>query len=83
MYTLLDMHQDLYSRWLHGDGAPAWAFPADVNPENNDGFGGRFWGCAYTLSRDVRLCFTNFFEFKRDERALQECLGRSGEEGQG
>ncbi len=62
MYTLLDMHQDLYSRWLHGDGAPAWAFPADVNPENNDGFGGRFWGCAYTLSRDVRACFTNFFE---------------------
>lgn len=62
MYVLLDMHQDLYSRWLRGDGAPAWAFPADVNPQNNDGFGGRFWGCAYTLSRDVRACFTNFFE---------------------
>lgn len=62
IYILLDMHQDLYSRWLHGDGAPDWAFPAGVNPENNDGFGGRFWGCAYTLSRDVRACFTNFFE---------------------
>lgn len=62
MYILLDMHQDLYSRWLHGDGAPDWSFPESVNPKNNDGFGGRFWGCAYTLSRDVRACFTNFFE---------------------
>jgi endoglycosylceramidase len=62
LYVLLDMHQDLYSRWLHGDGAPAWTFPEGVDPENNDGFGGRFWGWAYTFSGDVRACFTNFFE---------------------
>jgi endoglycosylceramidase len=61
MYVLLDMHQDLYSRWLHGDGAPAWAFPKDINPENNDSFGGRFWGLAYFFSGDIRACFTNFF----------------------
>lgn len=62
MYILLDMHQDLYSRWLHGDGAPAWAFPDSVDPENNDSFGGHFWSLAYTISSEVRACFTNFFE---------------------
>ncbi len=62
IYILLDMHQDLYSRWLHGDGAPAWTFPEGVDPENNDSFGGQFWSFAYTFSRDVRACFTNFFE---------------------
>lgn len=61
IYILLDMHQDLYSRWLHGDGAPAWTFPEGVDPENNDSFGGQFWSFAYTFSSDVRACFTNFF----------------------
>ncbi len=61
-YVVLDMHQDLYSRWLSGDGAPAWTFPAGVDPENNDGFGGRFWGMAYIFSSDVRACYTNFFQ---------------------
>lgn len=62
IYVLLDMHQDLYSRQLHGDGAPAWTFPESVNPENNDSFGGQFWSLAYAFSNDVRACFANFFE---------------------
>lgn len=61
IYVLLDMHQDLYSRYLQGDGAPHWALPPGVDPEDNDGYGGQFWGTAYTLSRDVRACFTYFF----------------------
>ena len=40
MYILLDMHQDLYSRWLHGDGAPTWTFPADVNQRTTTVLGG-------------------------------------------
>ncbi|MDD1753370.1 MAG: cellulase family glycosylhydrolase [Methanotrichaceae archaeon] len=64
IYVLLDMYQDLYSRWLKGDGAPDWSFPKKVDPKNNDSFGGRFWGLAYTLSQDVRDCFSNFFESK-------------------
>jgi endoglycosylceramidase len=67
IYVLLDMHQDLYSRWLQGDGAPDWAFPIDIDPKKNDGFGGRFWGLAYILLKDVRSCFTNFFS-SRDLR---------------
>ncbi|MDM7939855.1 MAG: cellulase family glycosylhydrolase [Methanothrix sp.] len=61
IYILLDMHQDLYSRTLCGDGAPAWAMPKDVDTESNDSFGGQFWGAAYILSRDVRASFTHFF----------------------
>jgi endoglycosylceramidase len=64
IYVLLDMHQDLYSRHLKGDGAPAWTFPKDVNPQDNDGFGGQFWGLAYNFSKDVRACFTHFFRSK-------------------
>jgi endoglycosylceramidase len=62
LYILLDMHQDLFSRWLHGDGAPSWAFPNDVDPNNNDSFGGQFWGLAYFESSAVKACFTNFFQ---------------------
>ena len=64
LYILLDMHQDLYSRWLHGDGAPSWAFPNDVDPNNNDSFGGQFWGLSYFESNAVKACFTNFFRSK-------------------
>jgi endoglycosylceramidase len=64
LYILLDMHQDLYSRWLNGDGAPSWAFPNDVDPNNNDSFGGQFWGLSYFESSAVKACFTNFFRSK-------------------
>ncbi|RJP26151.1 MAG: hypothetical protein C4536_16340 [Actinobacteria bacterium] len=62
LYILVDMHQDLYSRWLGGDGAPYWAFPPHVDPQHNNGFGGRFWGLAYFLSSDIRACFTYFWQ---------------------
>ena len=62
IYAIVDMHQDLYSRWLHGDGAPAWAVSeAGVSPYNNFSFGGQFWGLANVLSWDVVKCFTNFW----------------------
>jgi endoglycosylceramidase len=62
IYVLLDMHQDEYSRWLNGDGAPAWALPEGVDPRGNNGFAGRYWFLGYALSSDVRACFTNFFQ---------------------
>jgi endoglycosylceramidase len=71
IYVLLDMHQDLYSRWLRGDvcgdGAPYWALPPDVDPKKNEalkGYDAGEWGTAYAKSDEVRRCFTNFFESK-------------------
>lgn len=62
IYVVLDMHQDEYSRWLHGDGAPYWALPHDVNPYFNTGIAGRYWFLSYFLSGDVRDSFSNFFK---------------------
>ncbi|HUI39981.1 MAG TPA: cellulase family glycosylhydrolase [Methanothrix sp.] len=65
IYILLDMHQDLYSRWVGGDGAPDWAFPPDVDPHNNSGiqgFEGGMWGMAYSQSDEIKRCFTHFFQ---------------------
>jgi endoglycosylceramidase len=61
IYLLLDMHQDQYSRYLKGDGAPAWALPKSVDPGFNSGIAGRFWFTAYFFSGDVRRSFSNFF----------------------
>jgi endoglycosylceramidase len=62
IYIMVDMHQDLFSRWLHGDGAPAWAvWQAGVCPYFNLSFGGQFWGAANVLSPAVVKCFTNFW----------------------
>jgi endoglycosylceramidase len=62
IYVLLDMHQDQYSRCLKGDGAPYWALPKAVDPQDNSGIAGRFWFSAYFFSSDVRTSFSNFFQ---------------------
>ncbi len=62
IYVLLDMHQDQYSRCLKGDGAPYWALPKMVNPEDNSGIAGKYWFSSYFVSSDVRLSFANFFQ---------------------
>lgn len=62
IYVMVDMHQDLYSRWLHGDGAPAWAvWETGVCPNFNLSWGGQLWGVANVLSPAVVRCFTNFW----------------------
>ena len=82
IYVVLDMHQDEYSRWLHGDGAPYWALPSDVDPYFNTGISGRFWFLAYFLSGDVRDSFSNFFKssYLKDHyyRSWQEVARRVG-----
>lgn len=62
IYVLLDMHQDQYSRHLKGDGAPDWALPKNVDPDDNSGIAGRFWFFSYFVSGDVRTSFSNFFK---------------------
>ena len=60
IYTVIDMHQDLYSDQFYGEGAPAWASNGGGRPNPNAGFPGNyyvnpamahawdaFWGNAY------------------------------------
>lgn len=60
IYVLIDMHQDLFSRSLGGDGAPAWALPSGIKV--NRTFSGPLWFIAYILSGDERASFANFFQ---------------------
>lgn len=62
IYVVVDMHQDIFSRWFHGDGAPRWVVEeTGVDPDDNNSFGGRFWGLATELSSDVRHSVTYFW----------------------
>lgn len=63
IYIIVDMHQDIFSRWLGGDGAPGWAVEAaGVDPDNNNGFGGPLWSWSNVFSSDLRSCITNFWQ---------------------
>jgi len=75
IYIMVDMHQDLFSRWLKGDGAPRWVVEeCGVNPDSNDGFGGQFWGLANALSRDVKKCYRSFWESEHLKEHYREAF---------
>jgi endoglycosylceramidase len=57
VYTLLDMHQDLYSQVLGGEGAPAWAVCTDGLQARHPP--GR-WSRAYSTPA-VQAAFENFW----------------------
>lgn len=62
IYVMVDMHQDIFSRFLGGDGAPRWAVEAaGVDPDSNNGFGGPLWSWSNVFSSDLRKCITNFW----------------------
>lgn len=43
IYTIIDMHQDLYSASLGGEGAPEWATKTGGLPNQNVGFPGSYY----------------------------------------
>lgn len=43
IYTIIDMHQDLYSGTFYGEGAPEWASDGGGRPNQNAGFPGNYY----------------------------------------
>jgi endoglycosylceramidase len=43
IYTIIDMHQDLYSDAFYGEGAPDWASDGGGRPNQNAGFPGNYY----------------------------------------
>ena len=43
IYTIIDMHQDLYSEEFYGEGAPDWASDGGGRPNKNSGFPGNYY----------------------------------------
>jgi endoglycosylceramidase len=43
IYTIIDMHQDLYSSTFYGEGAPEWASDGGGRPNKNSGFPGNYF----------------------------------------
>ncbi|BBY65785.1 cellulase family glycosylhydrolase [Mycolicibacterium helvum] len=43
IYTIIDMHQDLYSSTFYGEGAPDWASDGGGRPNKNSGFPGNYY----------------------------------------
>ncbi len=60
VYVMLDMHQDLYSPYFYGDGAPAWAVDKSIVPEKY----AAIWAEGYFYMDSVQQGFTDFWHDK-------------------
>ena len=67
IYTVVDMHEDGFSRFVGGscgDGFPAWAVPQGQREEydfNNPPECNRFWAAGVTMSLDMHSSFKAFY----------------------
>jgi endoglycosylceramidase len=67
IFTIIDFHQDLFSRFLAGgcgDGFPRWAMPSDINAVNpTNGESCRFWQTNGVLNpnADRKQAFVAFY----------------------
>lgn len=70
VYAYLDIHQDCYSSYCKGDGAPAWATMTDGFKPRTPKF---VWAEGYFFSRAVQRAFDNFWNNREYEgRGIQD-----------
>lgn len=60
IYVMPDMHQDLFSHYFHGDGAPGWA----VDPSTKSKKQLAIWAEGYFYMSGVQRAFADFWENK-------------------
>ena len=60
IYVLLDMHQDLFSRYFYGDGAPKWAIDKSIKRKRPFAI----WAEGYFYMDGVQHAFSNFWNNK-------------------
>lgn len=62
IYVMLDMHQDLYSSYFHGDGMPKWT----VNKEYSNPKQYAIWAEGYFYMQGVQNAFNDFWNDRDD-----------------
>ena len=62
IYVMFDMHQDLFSHYFHGDGAPTWAI--DSSYENPRQYA--IWAEGYFYMQGVQKAFNDFWTNRND-----------------
>lgn len=67
VHVILDMHQDVYSRYFCCDGAPEWAIEDDGLPFEQH----PVWSFNY-FAPAVRAAFDNFFDYAGEHGHLQD-----------
>lgn len=60
IYVMPDMHQDLFSHDLHGDGAPGWAVDPSIKSKKQLAI----WAEGYFYMSGVQRAFADFWENK-------------------
>lgn len=64
VHVMIDMHQDIYSEAVGGNGAPAWATDTDGKTPGSVPGSDKFWWLGY-LDPATTAAFKNFWEYGR------------------
>ncbi len=60
IYVVIDMHQDLFSKKFHGDGAPEWAIDKNIKAQKYLAI----WAEGYFYMDSLQQAFNNFWNNK-------------------
>lgn len=82
IYTIIDFHQDAFSRWLAsgcGEGFPRWALAAwlrTTTPRNDSSC--KMWMQTAMTDRSVHMAFSDFYSERAPQRLRSRYVGLLG-----